>query len=187
MRLSCALCICFRFASSGSIDLGKVAPLFPDRTQTLKRDRLTLIEDATHLMSPFAGVGVNVGMHDALKLARSIIARKSEWDARANVADEKAAVAAVVKEYELTMWARSSKDATKTAKYTSVFFNPIGAEYMVEYFGNIKAKEKAAAAAAATHPPVNTPAVKPEKEAFAIVAAVPALDPATQAAAKMQV
>ena len=35
-------------------------------------DRVTLIEDAAHLMTPFAGVGVNVGMQDALELSQAV-------------------------------------------------------------------------------------------------------------------
>ncbi|KAK0647817.1 Tetracycline resistance protein [Lasiodiplodia hormozganensis] len=43
-------------------------------TRWLHKAGLTLIGDAAHLMTPFAGEGVNVAMHDALLLARSILA-----------------------------------------------------------------------------------------------------------------
>ena len=81
-------------------------------------------------------------MLDALQCARAIIGRKSEWDNLAVFSEQKA-LAAAVAEYEEEMFARSSKDAAKTMEYQNVFFNPVGAEYMVEYFGNIKAKEEA--------------------------------------------
>ena len=80
-------------------------------------------------------------MLDALQCARAIIAQKPKWDNLA-VFSEKTSLAAATKEYEEEMFARSAKDAAKTMEYQNVFFNPIGAEYMVEYFGNIKAKEE---------------------------------------------
>ena len=86
-------------------------------------------------MCPFAGVGVNVGMEDALQLARRVIAHQGEG---------KDGIALATKEYELEMFVRAKQQAAKTWEYTGVFFNPIGAEYMVEYFGAIKAKEEAA-------------------------------------------
>lgn len=112
---------------------------------------LTLIGDAAHVMTPFAGVGVNVGMQDALELAKRIIARKGEWTTEP---DLKASVAAATKEFELEMWPRAKSNAEKTWEYLGVFFNPIGADGMVQYFGNIKmledkAKEEAKAKAEA--------------------------------------
>lgn len=98
-------------------------------------------------MTPFAGVGVNVGMQDALELAKRIIARKGEWTSEP---DLKASIAAATKEFELEMWPRAKANAEKTWEYLGIFFNPVGAEEMVRYFGNIKmledkAKEEAKA------------------------------------------
>lgn len=99
---------------------------------------MTLIGDAAHVMTPFAGVGVNVGMQDALELSKRIIARKDEW---ATESELKASIAAATKEFELEMWPRAKANAEKTWEYLGVFFNPIGAEGMVQYFGNIKMLE----------------------------------------------
>lgn len=99
-------------------------------------------------MTPFAGVGVNCGMQDALELARRIIKRKDEWTTEESL---KVSVSDATKEYELEMWPRAKANAEKTWEYLGVFFNPIGAEEMVRYFGAIKmAEDKAKEEAKAT-------------------------------------
>lgn len=68
------------------------------------RAGVTLIGDAAHVMTPFAGVGVNVGMTDALVLAREIVAAvKGQKD-----------VGEAIREYERGMWPRAEKYARKT-------------------------------------------------------------------------
>jgi len=69
------------------------------------RSGVTLMGDAAHLMTPFAGVGVNVGMTDALVLGREIVtASRGEKSL-----DES------IREYEKEMFPRAEKNATKTA------------------------------------------------------------------------
>ena len=41
---------------------------------------VTLLGDAAHLMTPFAGVGVNVALADALDLARALLKRKGDFE-----------------------------------------------------------------------------------------------------------
>jgi 2-polyprenyl-6-methoxyphenol hydroxylase-like FAD-dependent oxidoreductase len=65
---------------------------------------VTLIGDAAHVMTPFAGVGVNVGMTDSLSLAREIIAACK---------GEKKLDDAVVA-YEKEMFPRAEKNMRKT-------------------------------------------------------------------------
>lgn len=106
---------------------------------------VTLVGDAAHVMCPFAGVGVNVGMQDALELARRLISRKAKLNSpEASV--RKANFVAALKDYELEMFSRAESNAKKTWEYMNVFFNPVGAEFMVQYFGAIKAKEERAKA-----------------------------------------
>lgn len=69
------------------------------------RSGVTLIGDAAHLMTPFAGVGVNVGMTDALLLAKGIIA----------AAKGKKDVGSAIQEYEKDLFPRAEKYAKKTA------------------------------------------------------------------------
>ncbi|RYP21380.1 hypothetical protein DL765_002281 [Monosporascus sp. GIB2] len=91
------------------------------------RPGVTVLGDAAHLMTPFAGVGVNVGMVDALELAEGIVGyvKKGAGQGAASLAE-------VISDYEKGMWARSSRDAAKTAHALEVQFQEGGCEKMVE-------------------------------------------------------
>ncbi|OCL06823.1 FAD/NAD(P)-binding domain-containing protein [Glonium stellatum] len=62
---------------------------------------VTLLGDAAHLMTPFAGIGVNVAFEDAMKLARAII--DASKDTREN------ALAVKITAYEEEMFERAKK------------------------------------------------------------------------------
>ena len=79
-------------------------PLFelPVESTWPHRAGVTLMGDAAHLMTPFAGVGVNVGMTDGFVLRRSIIAAsKIAALKRKKMLDE------AVEEYEREMFPRA--------------------------------------------------------------------------------
>ncbi|KAI1452408.1 FAD/NAD(P)-binding domain-containing protein [Annulohypoxylon moriforme] len=72
------------------------------------RPGVTLLGDAAHVMTPFAGVGVNVGMTDALELAEGIIGYVKGNE---KGTDE---LTKVLRKYEEGMFERSSRDAAFT-------------------------------------------------------------------------
>ena len=92
-------------------------------------------------MTPFAGVGVNVAMEDALHLARNIIAAKDLWQT------DKSAMATALKEYEAEMFVRAEEYAKQTWMYLGLFFHERGGIAMVEHFERTRAQEAVAAAA----------------------------------------
>lgn len=84
---------------------------------------LTLLGDAAHLMTPFAGVGVNVALADALDLAQALIKRKDSLNTET--------LAEAVKEYEATMFVRGKDNMEKTYKGLLHHFSATGVEERV--------------------------------------------------------
>lgn len=109
------------------------------------RQGLTLIGDAAHLMTPFAGVGVNVAMEDALSLATQIKQWKERvWDKAGSNASSSLLIEPV-RAYEEEMFDRAEKYAKETMMYYDLFFNERGGIAMCEQFAKAKAEEKAKA------------------------------------------
>lgn len=123
-----------RFFSHVSPDLKRVLAMSKDKLTTRvlyelpigfsypHRPGVTLIGDAAHLMTPFAGVGVNVGMKDALVLAKEIIASR---DGRKTL-DE------AVKGYEEELWPRAKRYMQKTAEGKEHHFKAGGSREFAE-------------------------------------------------------
>jgi 2-polyprenyl-6-methoxyphenol hydroxylase-like FAD-dependent oxidoreductase len=82
------------------------------------RSGVTLIGDAAHVFTPFAGEGVNTGMKDALVLAQELV---KVWN-REQSLDEG------VKAYEEEMFPRSTEAAIDTAQGKESHFSGSGAK-----------------------------------------------------------
>ena len=90
------------------------------------RPGVTLLGDAAHLMTPFAGVGVNVAMADALDLAKAIVARKESFSAKF-VSDSKN-ISLAIEQYETLMLERAEQNAAKTMHGLKGHFSATGSE-----------------------------------------------------------
>ncbi|OKP14147.1 Tetracycline resistance protein from transposon [Penicillium subrubescens] len=79
------------------------------------RPGVTLIGDAAHVMTPFAGQGVNLGMQDAMMLSRAIIKG-------ANSPAPKDALSNEIKSFEKDLFIRAKETATLTNDLRTMFF-----------------------------------------------------------------
>lgn len=81
----------------------------------------TLIGDAAHLMSPFAGEGANLAMQDGAELAAAIVAHPGD-------------VEAAFTDYETAMFARSTAAATASLQGLEMCFNADAPRGLVDFF-----------------------------------------------------
>lgn len=111
-----------RYASNKLI--GRRIYMLPVGLQWKSRSGVTLIGDAAHLMSPFAGEGVNMAMQDAAELALAIVRHNGELDQ---------AIAA----YEHSMYRYSTESAVQSGENLAIIFGDDAALRLKEQFDQL--------------------------------------------------
>lgn len=92
---------------------------------------VTLIGDASHLMCPWAGEGVNLAMWDALDLSRAISKARGVPQGCSSFRD---ALEPLLKDFEATMVSRAKEKAEETEGNGQMLFSDDAANEFVKFF-----------------------------------------------------
>ena len=100
--------------------------MLPTDFSWTSKQGLTMLGDAAHLMTPFAGEGVNLAMLDALDLSKAIV--------KASTGDGNKGLFDAVKDFEKVMLERSHEKMEETWRNLQLFFKPDAPKEFVQAF-----------------------------------------------------
>ncbi|KAA8565489.1 hypothetical protein MFRU_006g00700 [Monilinia fructicola] len=114
------------FEASDSL-LVRSLHMLPTGFKWSSRPGVTLVGDAAHLMTPFAGVGVNVALTDSMLLAQALLKRKDNFEV-----DLEGSLNQAIEEYEQQMFKIAKRNMEKTYQGLIHHFSAGGIEHRVE-------------------------------------------------------
>ncbi|CAD6446890.1 e04008b3-3263-421f-8def-14f1d683e26d-CDS [Sclerotinia trifoliorum] len=115
------------FEASDSL-LARPLYMLPVGFKWPSRPGVTLLGDAAHLMTPFAGVGVNVAMNDAMLLAHALSKQRDNF-----AMDMEGSLKQAITEYEEQMFKIAKKNMEKTYQGLVHHFKADGIEHRMAH------------------------------------------------------
>ncbi|EJU00022.1 FAD/NADP-binding domain-containing protein [Dacryopinax primogenitus] len=112
------------------------------------RPGVTLIGDAAHLMTPFAGEGANMAMIDGAELAQALLSSLLSAGTSPSQADVLQALEKAIREYENRMFPRAEETMRDTFESMEAFMNDDAPQSGVRFFKESIARAMEAMAAA---------------------------------------